>query len=547
MGFKGLFNRLGIRQKIGCGYALVISVTIIGALVGRGVEGHYHQKVRETIVNNYKKAELLTDIKNNILRIKIHQLLLLSPQMKPAPFEEQRTKILDSVDDLKRLLDQVKSISENTSKISPQDAASLKELADTSTESLENYSRKLAKILNQVQPATLSNPKELQVFQETLGGLAGSPVSMQLNQLAEKSTNLATKFDESAESHFSDNGGQIADLILFSSLLISLILTIILWLYTSNAIAEPLETTTRVAQQVTEDSDFSLFAPVTSTDEVGKLTVSLNLLIQRVAEYTEDLQEAKIAAETANRAKSAFLANMSHELRTPLNAIIGYSEMLHEEAEDEGYEDFIPDLDKIKTAGKHLLDMISDILDLSKIEAGHVTLYLENFDMSTLIQDVVTTVEPLIEKKSNTLTVKSDENLGLMFADMPKVKQILLNLLSNASKFTENGNITLTVEKKKADEINPQECSRTFNNNASVFIFRVIDTGIGMTTEQMQHIFKAFTQADASTTRKYGGTGLGLAISQRLCNILGGEITVKSESEKGSTFTVFLPVNVNLS
>ncbi|MGL4378008.1 MAG: ATP-binding protein, partial [Microcoleaceae cyanobacterium] len=151
------------------------------------------------------------------------------------------------------------------------------------------------------------------------------------------------------------------------------------------------------------------------------------------------------------------------------------------------------------------------------------------------------------EKKSNTLTVNSDENLGPMFADMPKVKQILLNLLSNASKFTENGNITLTVEKKKADEINPQDCSRRFNSNSHVFIFRVIDTGIGMTNEQMQHIFKAFTQADASTTRKYGGTGLGLAISQRLCNILGGEITVNSETEKGSTFTVFLPVNVKLS
>lgn len=249
------------------------------------------------------------------------------------------------------------------------------------------------------------------------------------------------------------------------------------------------------------------------------------------------LQEAAYAAETANRAKSMFLANMSHELRTPLNAIIGYSEMLQEEADDFGYTDLIPDLEKIRTAGNHLLVLINDILDISKIEAGKMDLYLEEFNLNELIENVLITAEPLMERNENTLRVECDRNLGTMYADLTKVRQILLNLLSNAAKFTKKGQITLSVISfTPVNLATPSPVTGT-----SWIQFAIADTGIGITPEQRQHLFKPFTQGDASTTREYGGTGLGLAISQRFCQMMGGEISVESQPLCGSRFTVILP------
>ncbi|MEG4286029.1 response regulator [Microcoleus sp. A006_D1] len=256
------------------------------------------------------------------------------------------------------------------------------------------------------------------------------------------------------------------------------------------------------------------------------------------------MQSALEAAESANRAKSTFLANMSHELRTPLNAIIGYSEMLKEEAEELGSSESVPDLEKIRTAGKHLLSLIDDILDISKIEAGRMDLYLETFDIHALIESAVATARPLIEKNSNTVEVYCPDNLDTMHADMTKVRQVLLNLLSNAAKFTKNGKIAIGVEKIKNEQLrmkNQEESSQILISNSEFLSFRVADTGIGMTQDQLQRVFQPFTQADASTTKKYGGTGLGLAISQRFCQMMGGSIEASSALGAGTTFTVLLP------
>ena len=247
------------------------------------------------------------------------------------------------------------------------------------------------------------------------------------------------------------------------------------------------------------------------------------------ARFIDETQQAREDAEDANRTNSKFLANMSHELRTPLNAIIGYSEMLQEEAAEQENDDFGPDLERINGAGKHLLGLINDVLDISKIEAGAMDIYLETFPVAEMIQDVQATIQPLVEKNSNSLEIDCPDSVGSIHSDVTKVKQGLFNLLSNATKFTEQGKISLRI-------------SKVTEEGAEWVNFAVADTGIGMTEEQMGGLFQAFAQAEASTSRRFGGTGLGLAITRHFCQMMGGEALVESEAGVGSTFTMRLPV-----
>jgi PAS domain S-box-containing protein len=252
---------------------------------------------------------------------------------------------------------------------------------------------------------------------------------------------------------------------------------------------------------------------------------------EQLAALVDQLRITQRQAETATRAKSEFLASMSHELRTPLNAIILYSELLQEEAEDQTSQSSIVDLQRIQSAGKHLLDLINGILDLSKIEAGKMALSLEDFNVNAMVNELVDTVAPLVQKNRNTLTVTCAADVGVMHGDLTKTRQILLNLLSNASKFTRDGNVTVDIRRCVVDKTTCVE-------------FSVTDTGVGMTEEQSRKVFEAFTQADVTTTRKYGGTGLGLAIVSRFCELMGGDVSVQSSPNDGSCFVVHLPVKM---
>ncbi len=269
-------------------------------------------------------------------------------------------------------------------------------------------------------------------------------------------------------------------------------------------------------------------------DEIAALERNVGFIATAIrnARLYEKIKVAENAANAANQAKSQFLANMSHELRTPMNAVIGYSEMLKEDAEDQGAEDFIPDLDRICKASKHLLSLINDILDLSKVEADKIELYPETVNLAEFLDDVAGAVQPVIESNDNRLEIENATGGVEVVNDVTRLRQIVLNLLSNAAKFTNNGTVRLKTFMES-------------KNGVPWLNIEVTDSGIGMSDEQVEKVFQPFTQADASTTRKYGGTGLGLAISKSYCELMGGSIEVSSREGQGSTFTINVPADIN--
>lgn len=536
-----------IYQKIGYGYFLAIAIGFIGSITGLLLADIYQKQAYYQLSDAHRQAQLFNNFNTAVLNIQLQSYHLISSAEQPKIWNQDKKNINYNLTELEQLVVQIEDFIDQNPRWLVAESTVVKSFFITYKDSLKTYI-KTVNTLKQISPNLSSNSKNQEVYeslkllsnQQSIKSLALENLNNQLKdwlkeaQKQEKISELSMK-----------NARNLQNLIIVISAFLSVLISIFAAIKTTNSITQPLSLTQQVAEQVAQESNYNLRVPFqTDIHEIYSLANSVNCLIEQVDQRTQQLEQSKDLAESANLAKSQFLANMSHELRTPLNAILGYSEMLAEDAKDLGQDEFVTDLEMINTAGKHLLSLINDILDLSKIEAGRMELYLETFDLKDLIESVVYTVKPLVNQNGNILTLNYDSTLNIIYSDSTKIRQILFNLLSNAAKFTQQGQIILTITCEKinlpTEASNPEDLTSNSVQHYQIN-FYIQDTGIGIPEEQQKYVFETFIQGDNSTARRYGGTGLGLAISRHFCKMMGGDLQLlKSQVGYGSTFNASL-------
>ncbi|MEG4172229.1 MULTISPECIES: HAMP domain-containing sensor histidine kinase [unclassified Microcoleus] len=561
---KTLPSKIGglpIHQKIGYGYLLAIGIGFLGSLSGLVIADYYQGQGLKQFNDAHLQAQLLGNFKEVSLATQLQGSQLDSFVDNSAKLKQQEEQLVKSIVQAKNLRLRIEKFADSQPAWLAAKPEVLKFLVQDCTKNLEAYADSLKSTLQEIPQSQLS-PGEIESARKLLAIESGEGVKQLNSSLEElnKILEIAQQQEGQGGEVMEDAQGMEKAIIIISMLLSGVVAGIVAY-RTSRAIAQPVISVTQVAEQVAAESNFDLRAPVTGQGEIGSLAASLNHLIERVSGHTKELEKAKEIAVAANTAKSQFLATMSHELRTPLNAIIGYSQLLSEDAQDAGFDEFVPDLQKIEKAGAHLLSLINDILDLSKFEAGGMKLEIQEFDIESLVDNVASAAKPLIEKNGNVLEIECDRTVGIMHADFKKVRQVLIHLLSNAAKFTKNGRVKVSVKRiagsgklnaagreaiddsMVADETHSAAIACPLPNvqDSDWICLSVKDTGIGMSEEQQHKLFEAFVQADSSAARQYDGAGLGLTLSRYYCQMMGGEILVESEEGKGSIFTVRIP------
>ncbi|MEZ2228287.1 MAG: ATP-binding protein [Microcoleus sp.] len=542
----------GIHQKIGRGYLLAIGIGFLGSMSGLVIADYHQGQGVKQLNDAHQQAQLLGNFKDATLAAHLQGSQLDSFVDNSAKLKWQKEQLIASITKAKNLRSQIETFADSKPAWLAAEPLILKALLQDCTADLDSYATTLQSTLQQIERSQLS-PQQIESARKILAiesGYGAQQLDSHFQELS-KILDIAQQ-QERQGGVVMENAQGIEKGIIIISMLLSVAVAGIVARRTSRAIAKPVISVTQVAEQVAAESNFDLRVPVTSQGEIGSLAVSLNHLIERVSGHTKELEQAKAVAVAANTAKSQFLANMTHELRTPLHAIIGYSQLLLEEARDGGYKEFVPDLDKIEKAGAHLLSLVNDILDLSKIEAGGMKLEIEEFDIASLVEKVASTAQPLVGKNGNVLEIECDRTAGIVQADLGKLRQVLMHLLSNAAKFTKNGLVKLSVSRIAGSrqlhlgESGVDSAIAIGKTDAGAIesdwiCLSVKDTGIGMSEAQQHKLFEAFVQADSSVSREHGGTGLGLTISRYYCQMMGGEILVESEEGKGSIFTVRIP------